>query len=62
MLKKLNSDPVSELNDSKIIYDSIQLMISEHDAIFQEAAFERDKIRRQRVQEQVIALISYLLY
>lgn len=34
MLKKRESDPVAELTDSKIVYDSIQLMIEDHDAIF----------------------------
>jgi hypothetical protein len=33
-LKKREADPVTELTDSKVIYESVQLMIEEYEAIF----------------------------
>lgn len=54
VLKKRESDPVSELNDSKIIYDIIQLMIEEHDAIFSVNIFKSNN----NLKENMLILAS----
>jgi len=51
-LKRREADPVGELTDSKVIYESIQLMIEEYDAIFSDIAAERETVRHKRAQQQ----------
>eukprot|EP00026_Physarum_polycephalum_P001139 Phypoly_transcript_01140.p1 GENE.Phypoly_transcript_01140~~Phypoly_transcript_01140.p1 ORF type:complete len:1157 (+),score=266.27 Phypoly_transcript_01140:117-3587(+) len=52
-LKKRESDPVAELTDSKVVYESMQLMIEEHDAIFADIVAEREAVRQKRAQQQL---------